>query len=393
MTLHLAIDACCWSNRRGFGRFTRELVGPLVDCAEQAGHRTTLVVDGATAAAGTFPTHAELEVVHTREQPTQAAAAEGSRSALDLWRLGRAMARLRPAVAFFPAVYSYYPVPRRLPMVVTFHDAIAEEHPGLIFPNRRSRLLWRLKTRLALAQADRLLTVSESARRQVSRAFAIPDAEIAVTHEGPGDDFRILEDASAAAAVVKRNKLPGDRPFLVYVGGLSPHKNLDGLLHAFAQLTGAPPPHLALVGDYEGDAFFGCYEELRALVEELALEDRVTFTGFVSNGDLAAILNRATALVLPSFSEGFGLPVVEAMACGLPVAASNAGSLPEVVGDAGLLFDPHNRSEMATVLGRLLGDEALQRDLRRRGLKRAQSLSWRTSAERVLALLEEVAHG
>jgi len=390
LTLHLAIDACCWSNRRGFGRFTRELAGELVDCAAEAGHRTTLVVDGATAAEGGFPVAAQLEVVHTRQQPTKAAAAEGARSPLDLWRLGKSMARLRPDVAFFPAVYSYYPVPRRLPMVVTFHDAIAEEYPELIFSGWRSRMLWRLKTRLALAQADRLLTVSESARQQVARAFGLPAEDIAVTHEGPSADFRVLGEPAVVAAAYRRHRLPADKPLLVYVGGLSPHKNLDGLLRAFADLD-TPSTHLALVGDYEGDAFFGCYEELRVLVAELGLEEWVTFTGFVPNADLAAILNGATALVLPSFSEGFGLPVVEAMACGLPVAASRAGSLPEVVGGAGLLFDPRDQAEMTVTLGRLLGDERLRMDLRHRGLERARSLSWRSSAERVLALLEEVA--
>jgi glycosyltransferase involved in cell wall biosynthesis len=275
-------------------------------------------------------------------------------------------------------------------MVVTFHDAIAEEHPGLIFPGWRSRMLWGLKTRLALAQADRLLTVSESARRQVARAFGLPEEDIAVTHEGPSVDFRVLEEPTTVRAVLERHRLPEDKPLLVYVGGLSPHKNLDGLLRAFANL-GTRSAHLVLVGDYEGDAFFGCYEELRLLVARLSLKERVTFTGFVSNTDLVAILNGATALVLPSFSEGFGLPVVEAMACGLPVAASSAGSLPEVVGDAGLLFDPHDQAAMIATLDRLLGEERLRLDLRRRGLERARSLSWRSSAERVLALLEEVA--
>ena len=389
--IHIGIDACCWSNRRGFGRFTRELVSVLVQQASEMGHRTTLVLDGATAEGGPFPVESAQKIVMTREQPTQAASAESSRSPSDLLRLGWAMAKLRPDVVFFPAVYSYYPVPRSLPMVVTFHDAIAEEHPSLIFPHRRSRWLWRLKTRLALAQSHRILTVSESARQQVSRAFGLPSDEIAVTHEGPAEEFQVIDDEERVTSALERFDLPKEGPLLVYVGGLSPHKNLDGLLRAFVDLQ--EESHLALVGDHEGDAFFGCYQELQTLVETLGLGERVTFTGFVPNDDLAALLNGATALVLPSFSEGFGLPVVEAMACGLPVAASRAGSLPEVVADAGLLFDPHSVDDMRTTLGRILTDPELQSDLRRRGLERARSLSWRSAAAGVLHLLEEVAHG
>jgi glycosyltransferase involved in cell wall biosynthesis len=391
MSLHLALDACCWSNRRGFGRFTRELFGELIPQAVERGHRLSLVVDALTAEGTTFPQGAEPVVVPTREQPTRAAAADSARSPADLLRLGRAAARLRPDVLFFPAVYSYYPVPTRRPMVITFHDAIAEEHPGLIFPHWRSRLLWRLKTRLALAQASRILTVSESARRQVAGAFGLREENIAVTHEGPGADFHPPEDPAAGLAARRELGLPEEGPLLVYLGGLSPHKNLDGLLRAFARLP--PGAHLALVGDHSGDAFFSCYQELRGLVEELDLEGQVTFTGFVPNAQLATLLGGATALVLPSFSEGFGLPVVEAMACGLPVAASRAGSLPEVVGEAGLLFDPHSIDDMAATLKRLLEDDALCADLRTRGLERARSLSWATAARGVLDLLEEVARG
>ena len=389
MSLHLALDACCWSNRRGFGRFTRELFSELIPQAVTRDHRISLVVDALTAESATFPEGAQPVVVPTREQPTQAAAADSARSPADLLRLGRAAARLRPDVLFFPAVYSYYPVPTRRPAVITFHDAIAEEHPGLIFPHWRSRLLWNLKTRLALAQATRLLTVSESARQQVSRAFGLDVETIAVTHEGPGADFRTLDDPAQGLTARRELELPEDGPLLVYLGGLSPHKNLDGLLRAFAQLPQGV--HLALVGDHSGDAFFSCYQELRALAVELGLEGRVIFTGFVPNAQLAALLGNATALVLPSFSEGFGLPVVEAMACGLPVAASRAGSLPEVVGEAGLLFDPYSIDDMAATLRRLLEDDTLRADLRTRGLERAQSLSWTTAARGVLDLLEEVA--
>ena len=185
--MRIGIDACSWSNRRGFGRFTRELVSRLAArCAAEGQHEVLLVLDRATADMENFPDTARLEVVHTREQPTRAAAADSARSPLDLWRMGRAASRLRPDVFFFPAVYTFFPIARRIPTVVTFHDAIAEKHGELIFPNRRAKLFWSLKTRLALRQAARVLTVSRPARQQIVEAFGYPAALVAVTPEGPG---------------------------------------------------------------------------------------------------------------------------------------------------------------------------------------------------------------
>lgn len=389
--MRLGIDACCWSNQRGFGRFTRELVAPLVRlCAGR--HDVVLVVDRDTAETGSFPDGAALEIVETSRQPTRAASADSARSPLDLWRMGRGAARARPEVFLFPAVYTFYPIPRRIPTVVTFHDAIAESFPDLIFGNRRARLFWSLKTKMALWHADRVLTVSESARDQFQRVFGYPTERVAVTTEGPGPDFGIVDDPGRIAAVRARYRLPEDRALILYVGGISPHKNLDALVRAVARLPaeGGPAWHLVLVGDYEGDAFYGCYRELSAQIEAAGLGDRATFTGFVPNEDLALLYNAATLLVLPSFSEGFGLPVVEAMVSGLPVAASRAGSLPEVVGDAGLLFDPNDDASIAGSLRALLSDDELRGRLRRDGLERAKLFSWDASARRVLELLEEL---
>lgn len=387
--MHIGIDACCWSNRRGFGRFTRELVSHMV--REGPAHEYTLVVDAATAAESEFPPGARVLVVKTGEQPTQAASARGSRTPADLWRLSRAASRLPCDLFFFPAVYSYYPLVRRVPMVVTLHDAIAENHPRLIFPGWRSRAFWNAKVWLALRQGDRVLTVSQSARDQIAQAFGYPPSSIHVVTEGPSAAFRPMGDAAAVRAVVDRYGLPTDRPLVLYVGGISPHKNLQGLLQAHAKNQAAVASQLVIVGDHEGDAFFGCYAELLLLRRQLGLEASVTFTGFVPNDDLVALYNAATVLVLPSFAEGFGLPVVEAMACGLAVAASRRGSLPEVLGPAGLLFDPLDVDDMAGAVRRVLLDEPLRRELAALGLARAPSFSWAAAARSTLALFEGVA--
>jgi glycosyltransferase involved in cell wall biosynthesis len=388
--MRIGIDACCWSNKRGFGRYTRELVREI---HRQAGTRKlTLVVDRRTAEESRFPEPSEVVIVETDEQPTRAASATSARRLTDLWRMRRAVSRLKLDLFFFPAVYSYFPIPGRVPTVVTFHDAIAESHPSLIFSNGRSRWLWAVKVRTALWQADRILTVSETARRQIAGVFGYPSSSISAVPEGPAPEFRVLHDRSSLEDVLKKHDLPADEPLILYVGGISPHKNLQGLLRALAGLARSRPSdwHLGIVGEYENDSFLGCYRELRDLAAELGLNERLTFTGFVPNEELVALYNAACFLVLPSFSEGFGLPVVEAMACGLPVAASRGGALPEVIGPAGALFDPENLEEMASVMEDLLSSPSRRDQLRQAGFERVKRYSWSTAAERTLSLFEEI---
>ena len=153
------------------------------------------------------------------------------------------------------------------------------------------------------------------------------------------------------------------------------------------------PWHAVLVGDYQHDSFWGCYNELLELRRELELTERVSFTGFVSDEDLLLLYNTATLLVLPSMSEGFGLPVVEAMACGLPVAASDRNSIPEILGDAGVIFDPSVPENMTATIARLLEDPDLCEQLRVKGLARAGLFSWEKGAQRMMEILEDVYHG
>ena len=387
--MHVAIDACCWSNRRGFGRFTRELVTHVV--SEHPAHEYTLLVDRATAVASRFPAGARVVVVDTDEAPTAAASAAGARSLRDLWRMARAAARVPAHVLFFPAVYSFFPVLRRVPTLVTFHDVIAESHPRLVFPGARSRLFWTAKSWMARRQADRMVTVSAHARARIAAAFGRGEETIDVIPEGPADVFRPIRDLRARNAALARYGLPPAAPLVLYVGGISPHKNLDGLLHAFARLPA--PAHLAIAGDYSQDSFLGCHPQLLDLRARLGLDARVTFTGFVPDEDLALLYNAATVLALPSFDEGFGLPAVEAMACGLPVAASRAGSLPEVVGDAGLFFDPRDPAEIAATLARILEEAELRGGLAAQATQRASRFTWSAAAAQAVRLFESAAGG
>ena len=388
--MRIGIDACTWANRRGYGRFTRLLVTTMI--ADHPRHEFVLVVDQHTAKECEFPAGVKLEVVQLDQQPTQAASADSARRPGDLWKLSRAVSRLKFDAFLFPTSYSFYPLFCRTPAVIVFHDAIAEQHPKLIFPGWRSRFFWRLKSWLARRRAQRVVTVSEDARRQLARVFGLAPVAIEVISEGPDPCFQPMVNPPAAPALLARQGIPAGVPLMLYVGGISPHKNLPGLLRGAAGAA-LLPWHLVLVGDYQGDGFFGCYQEVAALARSLGLAERVTFTGFVPDEDLVVLCNVATLLVLPSFSEGFGLPVIEAMACGLPVAASNRNSLPEIVGDAGLLFDPQEPAQITAALSRLLTDAPLRAELRAKGRRRAEAYSWQSGARKMVTILEEAGHG
>lgn len=389
--MRIGIDATTWSNRRGYGRFIRGLITRMV--TDYPEHEFVLVTDQHTAEESRFPAGAEVKVVNTSQQPSQAASADGARRPLDLLRMGWAVSRLPLDVFFFPTRYSFFPLFGRTPTVVAFHDATAERHPDLIFSGRRSRLFWKMKTWAALKRAARLVTVSADARVQIAATFGLEESEISVITEGPDPVFRRMDRDPDVADVRARYGLPPDTALILYVGGISPHKNLQGLLHALKLIEQAPcgPWHAVLVGDYQKDSFLSSYHEISALAVSLDLADRITFTGYVPDEDLALLYNTATMLVLPSMSEGFGLPVVEAMASGLPVAASNRNSLPEVLGSSGLLFDPETTTEIADAIRRLLSDEELRRQFQERGLERAKLFSWQGGAATMMGILTDAA--
>ena len=179
-----------------------------------------------------------------------------------------------------------------------------------------------------------------------------------------------------------------------HVGGISPHKNLGRLVDAFEALSLNPSVadvRLVLVGDYAGDVFHSDYPRLKEQIESLGLSHRVTLTGFVPDDDLVHLYNAAQLLVFPSLEEGFGLPAVEAMACGTPVVASDRGSLPEIVGEAGLLFDPMDAHAIERALESVLRDDDLRAGMAQRGLARSSLFTWENAARRTIAHPEALA--
>jgi glycosyltransferase involved in cell wall biosynthesis len=333
--------------------------------------------------------------VDVSQRVTEAAVAEGNRSLRDVRSFTHAASSQSLDVMFFPAVYSWFPVSYRLPTVVTLHDAIAEHFPDLVFPHRKGRMLWSLKMRMARWQANRIMTVSNAAKREIIEYLRIKPGIIDVVSEAADAHFRPVLDAKIRASARKRAGLPADARMILYVGGLAPHKNIPGLLSGLAQAVGrarVDDVHLALIGDIEGDGFHSHYQELRQMVrDDNRLATRVHFTGYVSDADLVALYSDALALCLPSFSEGFGLPAIEAMACGVPVLASSAGSLPEVVGSAGLYFDPNSMEQIADAIHRLATEAGTLDGLRKEATEQAALFTWSSAAQLAYSSLETAA--
>jgi glycosyltransferase involved in cell wall biosynthesis len=272
--------------------------------------------------------------------------------------------------------------------VVSIHDihpVIQREHWGWAGA-RAAHFFLRLHIPLALRQAGRIITFSEYVKRTVCEHYGVPPERIVVAPHAPDPFFLAPPDPAALEAAALGL---GAGRFFLFVGALAPHKNVPGLLHAFARLTQGPDAdgvRLVVVGQPVGR-----YREttLLPLVRQLGLGDSVTLAGYVSDDAVRALYHLAIGLVLPSFGEGFGLPVVEAMACGAPVVTSRLSSLPEAAGDAALYVDPRDPDDIAGAMARLLRDPALRADLSARGRARAATFTWERAVAPVLQAYRE----
>jgi glycosyltransferase involved in cell wall biosynthesis len=254
------------------------------------------------------------------------------------------------------------------------------------FP-RGQRWYLQSQTARSVRQARRVITISESGRQDVHRFFGVPLDQIDVVYPGVGDEFRPF--LPAAVQQFRQQKGLPER-FILHVGTLQPRKNIPILLEALARLKQSDVP-LVLVG---GKGWL--FAEIFARVEALGLRERVIFTGYVPAEELPLWYNAASLLVFPSLYEGFGMPIVEAMACGTPVIAAATSSIPEATGEAGLLFDEQNVETLVKCLTAVLQNPDLAHTLREAGLHQAQKFSWEQAGKqtaetylRALGLLYE----
>jgi glycosyltransferase involved in cell wall biosynthesis len=391
--MRIGIDASCWSNGRGYGRYTREILGAMLAMGRD--HEFVLFVDAITAHRLPLSgPNVERVVVGASEAPVTASAAGSKRKLMDLLRFTLAVSRQRLDVFFCPTVYSYFPLPPGLSAVVGIHDTIADRHPELCLPTARDRLFWRTKVALAIRQARLILTVSDFAAQQISEHFGVPGDRIRVAVEAPAEAYRPTESHEEIRRAAARLGLPSDARWFVYVGGFNPHKHVDVLVRAHAAIARARPedaPYLLLVGDPESDVFHDAVETIRTAVQEGGAQDRVVWTGFVADEELRHLHSGSLALVLPSEEEGFGLPAVEAAACGSPVIATRQSPLPELLDGAGLFVQPGDESGLMAAMQQLQEDDALRNAMGTTALERARALNWERGARSVLESLHEAA--
>ncbi len=273
----------------------------------------------------------------------------------------------------------------RTPVVVSVHDVSFLSHPQYFTPFRRKQL--RFTVLRTVRRAAKILTPSEFSRKCILEAYGLDESKVAVMPNAASPQFRPIARPVASAAARERAGIDG--PFIMTVGDLQPRKNHLGLIRAFEDAMRAHPelPHqLVLVGK---DTWYS--PVIHQAVQRSPLAHRIRFTGFVSDADLVTLYSACDLFVFPSHYEGFGLPILEAMACGRAVACSNSSAIPEVADSAALLFDPESTTEMTRAMLDLLLDAGLRARMERLALARAAHFSWERTARETLDVYYEVA--
>lgn len=388
--MHIGVDATCWQNTRGYGRHARALLGALVKCDSE--NRYTFFMDSEDSAKD-LPPSVSIKNIHAAAPTVVAASANGHRSAPDMWRMARAMSIARLDLLLFPTIYSYVPVLTRAKKIVIIHDVIAEKYPALAMPGRRARLFWKTKVALGRWQADAVATVSDYSRRGLLEYFGLTPDRVHVVGEASDPVFRRLDETQLTPRL-RAHGLDEQTRTIVYVGGFSPHKNLEMLVNAFAKIASQPSfadVTLVLVGEYKKEVFHSYAGTIKRHIEDLGLAPRVVFTGYLPDEELVVLLNSATVSVLPSLIEGFGLPAVEAAACGCPVIATKESPLPSLLGETSLYFDPNRQEELEDALARVLESSELRSKMSAGGRAAASHLTWEAAAHQMASLIRKVA--
>jgi glycosyltransferase involved in cell wall biosynthesis len=296
--------------------------------------------------------------------------------------LGLSLDRVLPRVDIFHATEHLLPPLKNARTVFTLHDLIFQFFPEFHLPLNR----WFLRNAMPhfLRRADAIIAVSECTKRDAMQFYHVPADKITVIYEGVNPALRPATDPNVIAAA--RARYAHNQPFLLFLSTIEPRKNIPALVDALQVLRARGLPHRLLVAGRRGWLYQGVFEHVR----QAGMESQVDFLDYVPDADLPALFAACDAFVFPSLYEGFGLPPLEAMACGAPVVCSNTSSLPEVVGDAALCVNPRDVGEIAAAVERVIHDDRLRAELRAKGIARAAQFSWERAARETLNVYQEV---
>ncbi len=296
--------------------------------------------------------------------------------------LGISLDRALPHTDLFHATEHLLPRFKNIKTVFTLHDLIFQFFPEYHLPLNR----WFLVNAMPhfLRRADAIIAVSECTKRDAIRFYSLPPEKITVIYEGVNPALCPVTDAEKIAQA--RSRYAKNRPFLLFLSTIEPRKNISALVDVLSVLHQRGYTHRLLVVGRKGWLYQSTFDH----VKKTGMESEVEFLDFVPDEELAALFAACDAFVFTSLYEGFGLPPLEAMACGAPVVCSNASSLPEVVGDAALLVNPKNVGEIVAAVERVITDRALRDDLRAKGITQATKFSWERAARETLKVYEKV---
>lgn len=298
-------------------------------------------------------------------------------------------AKHRPDLFFSPTHY----IPRFSPVkrIATIFDLSFLHFPEMF--NKGD--LWKLKnwTKFSVENSDHIITISQSTKRDIASQYKVDKKKITVAYPGyDKNKFKVLASRSGQSEKLKvektKKKYKTGNNYIINIGTLQPRKNLVRLIEAISRIDGL---NLVVVGKSRGEGREGWkYEEILDSPAKLGIKERVIFTGFVSGEDLLYLLSGALAFIQPSLWEGFGIPVLEAMACGIPVLVSNVSSLPEVVGRSGLTFNPYSVDQIEQAIRSVAADKKLREKYSKLGLVQAKKFSWEKMAREILKEFEKV---
>jgi glycosyltransferase involved in cell wall biosynthesis len=376
----VAVDVTGWASRRGWGRFVRNVVSRLVELDGETSY--VLIHPEGAAWADELPAGAQRLGLPLAPVP-----GPDGRPVGDLWRLASATRSSHLRALVFPSVRGWFPF-GGAPTVVGVHDLIGTQTPHLLFARRRDRVLWRAKETVAIRRAGSVFTVSAAVKRDLTSRFGLRPEAVEVVHPAPDPAFAPPQPGELERHLEARGLARGG--YLVYSGGISPRKGLETLVDAYGSLRAArgTVPPLLVVGEPSPGQRTELGLALRRRTAAAGLGDVIRFTGFLPDAELACLYAGALAAVSASRSEGFGLPAVEAAACGTPSVLSDLPAHRETLDGAARFFAPGSVDGLSEALRALLDDPEERNRLAARANRAVARFSWEHAARRLRGTID-----